>query len=79
MLEAYRQHVADRAAQNIPPAPLSPEQVADLVELLKSPPAGEEAFLVELLTERVPRGLMRPPMSKPAFCRRWRGERPAAI
>ena len=33
MLEAYRQHVADRAAQNIPPAPLSPEQVADLLEL----------------------------------------------
>lgn len=57
MLEAYRQHVADRAAQNIPPAPLSPEQVADLVELLKSPPAGEEAFLVELLTERVPPGV----------------------
>ncbi len=57
MLEAYRQHVADRATQSIPPAPLSPEQVADLVELLKSPPAGEEAFLVELLTERVPPGV----------------------
>ena len=57
MLEAYRQHVADRAAQNIPPAPLSPEQVADLLELLKNPPAGEGAFLVELLTERVPPGV----------------------
>jgi len=57
MLEAYRQHVADRVAQNIPPAPLSPEQVADLVDLLKTPPAGEEAFLVELLTERVPPGV----------------------
>ena len=57
MLEAYRQHVADRAAQNIPPAPLSPEQVAELLELLKNPPAGEEAFLVELLTERVPPGV----------------------
>ena len=57
MLEAYRQHVADRAAQNIPAAPLSPEQVADLLELLKDPPAGEEAFLVELLTERVPPGV----------------------
>ena len=57
MLEAYCQHVADRAAQSIPPAPLSPEQVSDLVELLKSPPAGEEAFLVELLTERVPPGV----------------------
>ena len=56
MLAAYRQHVADRAAQSIPPAPLSPEQVADLLDLLKNPPAGEEAFLVELLTERVPPG-----------------------
>ena len=43
MLEAYREHVAERAAQNIPPKPLSAEQVAGLVELLKNPPAGEEA------------------------------------
>ena len=57
MLEAYRQHVAERAAQQIPPAPLSPEQVSGLVDLLKNPPAGEEDFLVELLTERVPPGV----------------------
>ena len=57
MLEAYRQHVAERATQQIPPAPLSPEQVSGLVDLLKNPPAGEEDFLVELLTERVPPGV----------------------
>ena len=57
MLEAYRQHVAERAAQQIPPAPLSPEQVSGLVDLLKNPPAGEEDSLVELLTERVPPGV----------------------
>jgi aconitate hydratase 2/2-methylisocitrate dehydratase len=57
MLEAYRQHVAERAAQQIPPAPLSPEQASGLVDLLKNPPAGEEDFLVELLTERVPPGV----------------------
>ena len=57
MLEAYRQHVAERATQQIPPAPLSPEQVSELVDLLKNPPAGEEDFLVELLTERVPPGV----------------------
>ena len=57
MLEAYRQHVTDRAAQNIPPAPLSPEQVTDLLDLLKNPPAGKQRFLVELLTERVPPGV----------------------
>jgi aconitate hydratase 2/2-methylisocitrate dehydratase len=57
MLDAYREHVAERAAQNIPPVPLSPEQVAELVELIQAPPAGEESFLVELLTERVPPGV----------------------
>ncbi|BCD98150.1 bifunctional aconitate hydratase 2/2-methylisocitrate dehydratase [Marinagarivorans cellulosilyticus] len=57
MLEAYRAHVAERAAQGIPPKPLTPEQVADLVELLKSPPAGEEGTLVELLSTRVPPGV----------------------
>ena len=57
MLDAYREHVAERAQNNIPPTPLSPEQVASLVELLADPPAGEEAFLVELLTERVPPGV----------------------
>ena len=57
MLEAYREHVAERAAQNIPPKPLSAEQVADLVELLKNPPAGEEEYLLELITERVPPGV----------------------
>ncbi|WP_372777675.1 bifunctional aconitate hydratase 2/2-methylisocitrate dehydratase [Litorivivens sp.] len=57
MLEAYREHVAERAALGIPPKPLNPEQVAALVELLKNPPAGEEATLVELISERVPPGV----------------------
>ncbi|WP_223669126.1 bifunctional aconitate hydratase 2/2-methylisocitrate dehydratase [Kangiella shandongensis] len=57
MLEAYRKHVAERAEQGIPPLPLSAEQVNELVELLKNPPAGEEEFLVELLTDRVPPGV----------------------
>ncbi|MCK2089140.1 bifunctional aconitate hydratase 2/2-methylisocitrate dehydratase [Thauera aromatica] len=57
MLEAYRAHVAERAALGIPPLPLSKQQATELVELLKNPPAGEEAFLVELLTYRVPAGV----------------------
>ena len=57
MLEAYREHVAERAQQNIPPKALSAEQVASLVELLKNPPAGEESFLLELITDRVPPGV----------------------
>jgi aconitate hydratase 2 len=57
VLENYRQHVAERAAQGVAPKPLSAEQVAALVELLKNPPAGEEAFLLELLADRVPPGV----------------------
>ncbi len=57
MLEAYREHVAERAALNIPPKPLSAEQVAALVELLKNPPAGEEDFLLDLISTRVPPGV----------------------
>ncbi|MEH6568668.1 MAG: bifunctional aconitate hydratase 2/2-methylisocitrate dehydratase [Halioglobus sp.] len=57
MLEAYREHVAERAQQNIPPKALSAEQVASLVELLKNPPTGEESFLVDLITDRVPPGV----------------------
>ncbi|HET8789789.1 MAG TPA: bifunctional aconitate hydratase 2/2-methylisocitrate dehydratase, partial [Modicisalibacter sp.] len=57
MLEAYRQHVEERAAEGVPPKPLTSEQTAALVELLKNPPAGEEQVLLELITNRVPPGV----------------------
>ncbi|BDU36140.1 bifunctional aconitate hydratase 2/2-methylisocitrate dehydratase [Vibrio nigripulchritudo] len=57
MLEAYRKHVEERAAEGVVPRPLDAEQVAGLVELLKNPPAGEEAFLIDLLENRIPPGV----------------------
>ncbi|MBL1376825.1 aconitate hydratase B, partial [Zobellella sp. CGMCC 1.18722] len=57
MLEAYRKHVEERAAEGVVAKPLDAEQVAALVELLKNPPAGEESFLYELLSTRVPPGV----------------------
>ncbi|MCG3766250.1 bifunctional aconitate hydratase 2/2-methylisocitrate dehydratase [Vibrio cincinnatiensis] len=57
MLEAYRKHVAERAAEGVVPRPLDAEQVAGLVELLKNPPQGEEAFLLDLLENRIPPGV----------------------
>jgi len=57
MLQAYRQHSAERAALGIPPLPLSAQQTAELIELIKAPPAGEDAFLLDLLTHRVPPGV----------------------
>ncbi|MDG1475440.1 MAG: aconitate hydratase B, partial [Porticoccaceae bacterium] len=57
MLEAYRAHVAERQLLNIPPKALDAEWTAGLVELLKNPPAGEEAFLLDLIANRVPPGV----------------------
>ncbi len=57
MLKAYREHVAERAALGIPPLPLDAKQTAELIELIKAPPQGEDAFLLDLLTHRVPPGV----------------------
>ncbi|WP_459781402.1 bifunctional aconitate hydratase 2/2-methylisocitrate dehydratase [Photobacterium sp. R1] len=57
MLEAYRKHVEERAAEGVVPKPLDAEQTAALVELLKNPPAGEEAVLIDLLENRIPPGV----------------------
>lgn len=57
MLEAYRKHVAERAAEGVVPRPLNAEQVAGLVELLKNPPQGEEACMLDLLENRIPPGV----------------------
>ena len=57
MLQAYRAHEAERAALGIPPLPLDAKQTAELIELIKTPPAGEADFLLDLLTHRVPPGV----------------------
>ena len=67
MLEAYRQHVEQRAAKGLPPLALDAQQTADLIELLKNPPAGEEKTLVELFTHRVPAGVDDAAYVKAAF------------
>ena len=57
MLQEYRKHVEERAAQGVVPKPLDAAQVADLIELIKTPVAGEEDFVLDLLTNRVPPGV----------------------
>jgi aconitate hydratase 2/2-methylisocitrate dehydratase len=57
MLQAYREHVAERATLGIPALPLTVPQVADLIELIKAPPKGEEDFLLDLLVHRIPAGV----------------------
>nr|WP_282103802.1 bifunctional aconitate hydratase 2/2-methylisocitrate dehydratase [Marinobacter alexandrii] len=67
VLEAYREHVAEREALGIPPKPLNAEQTVALVELLKNPPAGEEETLVYLLENRIPPGVDEAAYVKAAF------------
>ncbi len=67
MLEAYRQHVAERAALGIPPVPLTVRQTEDLTGLLRTPPKGEEQFLLDLITYRVPAGVDDAAKVKAAF------------
>ncbi len=56
-LQTYRNHVAERSVLGIPPLPLSAKQTGEVIELLKNPPKGEEAMLVDLITHRVPAGV----------------------
>lgn len=67
MITAYQAHVQEREAQNLPPLPLTAEQVAALVELLKTPPQGQDALLLELLANRVPAGVDQAAYVKAAF------------
>ena len=57
MLENYRKQVKERAAEGVVPKPLDADQVAALIELVKQPPAGEEAFILDLLANRIPAGV----------------------
>tara|TARA_B100001057_G_scaffold183876_2_gene184559 strand:- start:207 stop:2786 length:2580 start_codon:yes stop_codon:yes gene_type:complete len=57
MLKDYKNHVEERLQQGIPPLPLNAEQVSDLVDLLKSPPKGEEDYILDLITNRTPAGV----------------------
>jgi aconitate hydratase 2/2-methylisocitrate dehydratase len=57
VLQEYRNHVAERAAEGLVPKALDAEQTAALVELVKNPPIGEGDFLIDLLTNRVPAGV----------------------
>ena len=67
MLKEYKAHVKERAEQGIPPLPLNAEQVASLLELIKGPPSGEEDFVLNLLTNRVPAGVDPAAYVKAAF------------
>jgi len=67
MLKEYKAHVKERSKLGIPPLPLNAEQVASLVEIIKEPPSGEEDFVLDLLTNRIPAGVDPAAYVKAAF------------
>ena len=67
MLEAYRKHVEERAAENLPPLALDAQQVAELIELLKQPADDNAEELMGLLVHRVPPGVDQAAYVKAAF------------
>jgi Aconitase B len=56
VLEDYKKHCKEREEMGIPPLPLSAEQTADVVNLLKKEHQDNE-LLLHLLKERVPAGV----------------------
>ena len=57
ILNQYRQHCKERADLKIPPLPLNAQQTAEVVELLKNPPAEQRDELLDLLSNRIPPGV----------------------
>lgn len=57
MLEVYYQKAEERKKLGIPPLPLTPEETAEVCQLLENPPAGKEEELVYLLEQRVSPGV----------------------
>ena len=57
LLPSYREAAAAREALGVQPLPLTAPQAQALTQLLQQPPAGEEAFLLHLLSERIPPGV----------------------
>ncbi len=66
-LTSYRVHVDERATNGIPPKPLDAAQTSAVVEGLKTPPQGEEAYLLDLLVNRVAPGVSESAKVKSAF------------
>ena len=67
MLAQYRTHVAERAALGLPPLPMSAEQVASIVELIKMPQGTDGELLLDLLENRTPAGVDTAAYVKAAF------------
>jgi len=67
LLADYRKHTEERAKLGVPPLPLTAQQVAELVELLKADPIEDVDYVMELFTQHVPAGVDDAAYVKAAF------------
>jgi len=67
LVAEYKAHTKERAELGVPPLPLTAQQVAQLVELLKADEIVEEEYLLDLLNNRVPAGVDDAAYVKAAF------------
>ena len=68
-IQEYKKEAKKREELGIPPKPLTPKQVAEVIELLKQFPIVEEDFLMDLLLNRVSPGVDDAAYVKAAFLR----------
>jgi len=67
LIEDYRKHTQERAELGVPPLPLTAQQTAELVELLKQDPIPEEEYLLDLLKNHINPGVDDAAYVKAAF------------
>lgn len=67
MLKDYQNQTQERAKSTLPPLPLSAEQTAELILLIKNPGAADVNELLDMLINRVPAGVDQAAFVKAAF------------
>lgn len=67
LIEEYKAHTSEREKLGVPPLPLTAQQTAELVELLKADKIEEEAYLLDLIENKIPGGVDDAAYVKAAF------------
>jgi len=65
--DSYAKLVDERKEQGLVPLPLDAKQTAEVVELAKDPPAGEEELIMDLIMNRIPPGVDEAAFVKASF------------
>ncbi len=67
LLEEYKAHTAERAKLGVPPLALTPDQTAQLVELLKESPIADVDYAMDMFENKIPAGVDDAAYIKAAF------------